>query len=265
MDHHELRELTGAYALGALSEAERRALETHLPTCPECAQDVRDAVEAAGALAFAVEPVDPPAALRARVLDAAARDPRTRAAKPSDAPARWTLLPYLATAASLAAIGLAFYAVELRSRIGALEERVRAAESATSGVQARLASLQSEYGAMRRSATILAASDVRRVDLEGQPSAAGASAHAFWSPSRGLVFAATGLPALPPGRVYQLWFVADTAPVSAGLMTPDDTGVATTVAPPPGAGTRVVAFAVTLEPAGGVPAPTTTPLLVGKL
>jgi len=265
MDHQELRELTGAYALGALSEAERRALETHLPTCPECAQDVRAAVEAARALAFAVEPIDPPAALRARVLDAAARDPRARAATPADAPARWTPLPYLAMAASLAAIGLAFYAVELRSRIDALEERVRTAESATSGVQAQLASLQSEYGDMRRSAAILAASDVRRVDLAGQASAPGASAHAFWSPTRGLVFAATGLPALPPGRVYQLWFVGDPAPVSAGLMTPDNTGVATAVATPPGAVTTIVAFAVTLEPAGGVPAPTTTPLLVGKL
>ena len=44
MTHDELRELTGGYALGVLSEAERRAIETHLPTCVECAREVREFV-----------------------------------------------------------------------------------------------------------------------------------------------------------------------------------------------------------------------------
>ena len=42
MSHDELRELSGGYALGALSDADRRLFEAHLSTCPECAGEVRE-------------------------------------------------------------------------------------------------------------------------------------------------------------------------------------------------------------------------------
>jgi len=112
---------------------------------------------------------------------------------------------------------------------------------------------------------ILAAPDAVRVDLAGQPAAPTASARAFWSRSRGLVITGTNLPQLPSGRSYQLWVVTAQAPISAGLLTPDAQGrVSGTFAtpsdiPPP------VAMAVTIEPAGGVPAPTGDKFLVGTL
>jgi len=265
MDHQDLRELTGAYALGLLCEDERGALEAHLPTCPECAREVRDATYATRALAYGVEHISPLDSLRARVLERARRDADARAARPTETSRQSMLLPYGAIAASLAAIGFAFYAMTLRSRVDALEDRLRAAESATAGIEQRLARVQTAYDAARGSAAVLAAPDVRRIELEGRPPVSGATGSAFWSPSRGLVFAATGLPSLPAGRVYQLWIVADTAPVSAGLMTPDPAGLATAVAAPPAGVSKVVAIAVTLEPAGGVPAPTSPPILVGTL
>jgi anti-sigma-K factor RskA len=109
------------------------------------------------------------------------------------------------------------------------------------------------------------APDMNRVDLAGQPVAPGATGRAFWSRSRGVVFAATQLPALPAGKTYQLWFVpANAAPVSAGLITPDPTGSATVhFATPPTTPDRIAALAVTLEPAGGMPAPTGEKYLVG--
>ena len=71
-----------------------------------------------------------------------------------------------------------------------------------------------------------------------------------------MVFTASNLPPLPTGRVYQVWVVTGQAPVSAGLLTPEPTGAGITFfntppdIPPP------TAVAVTIEPAGGVPAPT---------
>ena len=50
--------------------------------------------------------------------------------------------------------------------------------------------------------------------------------------------------------------VTESAPVSVGLLTPDARGQSIAVAPAPAVTGRVVALAVTLEPAGGVPAPT---------
>ena len=79
------------------------------------------------------------------------------------------------------------------------------------------------------------APDTARVDLAGQPAAPSASARAFWSRSRGLVFTASNLPALPEGRVYQLWVLTgQPAPISAGLLTPDRDGRVPPVRDPAG-------------------------------
>jgi len=110
---------------------------------------------------------------------------------------------------------------------------------------------------------VLAAPDLVRIELAGQSAAASARARALWSRNRGMVFAATNLPVAPAGRVYQVWVVTAGGPVSAGLLTPDTNGRAEAyfntppdIAPP-------TAVAVTLEPAGGVPAPTGERYLLG--
>jgi anti-sigma-K factor RskA len=101
--------------------------------------------------------------------------------------------------------------------------------------------------------------------MAGQAPAAGATGRALLSRSRGLVVSASALPALPAGRVYQLWIVPPGAPpVSAGLMTPDASGRATSVLISTNL-PMAAAIAITLEPAGGVPAPTGPMYLVGKV
>jgi anti-sigma-K factor RskA len=81
-----------------------------------------------------------------------------------------------------------------------------------------------------------------------------------------MVFTASNLPPLPAGRIYQLWVVtSQPAPLSAGLLTPDAQGsVNETFSTPPDI-PQPVALAVTIEPAGGVPAPTGEKYLIGTL
>ena len=62
------------------------------------------------------------------------------------------------------------------------------------------------------------------------------------------------LPRLGAQRVYQIWAIHDGTPTSAGLLDDPDRGAAMAL---PSAGTLV---AITVEPAGGSQAPTTTPL-----
>jgi anti-sigma-K factor RskA len=234
MDHDALRELTGAYALGTLSEAERRGFEAHLDTCPECTAEVRAFSLVAEGLGQLVEPRDPPPHLRARVL-AIAGAPAAPIRRE-----KATLPPWLLLAASIALIAVGTYAVLLRGRVHVADQSVT------------------------RVAEILGASDVRRVDLAGQAVAPAASGRTFWSPSRGMMFTAADLPPLPGGQVYQLWLVTASAPWSAGLFTPDRTGRAIVIGTVP-AGVQPVAVAVTIEPAGGVPSPTGAKYLVGTL
>src|SRR5262245_52716727 len=100
MTHDELRELTGAYALGILSETERLALEAHLPTCQSCADEVLALKEVSGALAYAVPQIDPPAALRERVLREATRSDSAGAVTDDTRPVSgWSMPAWLSLAA----------------------------------------------------------------------------------------------------------------------------------------------------------------------
>ncbi|MGP8301905.1 zf-HC2 domain-containing protein [Streptomyces inhibens] len=49
-DHDDVRMLIGAYVLGGLSETDRRVLESHLPTCQECRDELARSAPLAGLL-----------------------------------------------------------------------------------------------------------------------------------------------------------------------------------------------------------------------
>ena len=265
MDHDQLRELTGAYALGLLREDERQVLEAHLRVCPECAREAEELIATVSMLPYAVEPAEPRADLRTRIVNSALAETRASGATAATAhPARAgtrrsnLLVPYgLAAAASIAAVLIGLYAYTLRGRIDDLESRLRMATAAQLAAERTNVGLQADADRARDIEAILSAPDVRRQDLKGLEPAKGAYARAFWSPSRGIVFATAGLPRPPDDRVYQLWIVPRGAqPISVGLLPPDPDGRSANVIPGPRDVDNGSAFAVTLEPAGGVPAPT---------
>jgi anti-sigma-K factor RskA len=213
-------------------------------------------------LGQAVPQVDPPLALRARVLEAVGD---RAAVRPAPArPALWQL----ATAASLAlAVGLGLYTSQLRGRITVLEGELSDTRARANAADQRVADAQRTAAGAQVSLAVLTAPDVARIDLAGQPPIAPqASARAFWSRSRGMVFTASNLPPLPAGRVYQLWVVTkDPAPLSAALLTPDAQGsVNETISTPPDI-PQPVALAVTIEPASGSTGPTGDKYLIGTL
>jgi anti-sigma-K factor RskA len=111
---------------------------------------------------------------------------------------------------------------------------------------------------------VLAAADLTRVDLQGAPAAPQAAGRALWSRQSGMVFAANNLPPLPAGKIYQVWLVAGGPPVSAGLVAPDETGRGVAIFRTPVDVAGPVTVAVTIEPEGGVPAPTGDFYLTGK-
>lgn len=78
----EVRDQAAAFVLGALTPAEERAVREHLATCPEAHAEFAELGGVVPALAATVEPVEPPLALRERILAAAAADLRERGAAP---------------------------------------------------------------------------------------------------------------------------------------------------------------------------------------
>jgi anti-sigma-K factor RskA len=241
-EHDELVDSAALYALGALDPAERRTFEAHLQSCTVCAGEVRALRAVADRLAYSVTPVDPPAGLRGRLLRSLTHRPTAT---------RGGSWGWLAAAAMLAvSIGLGWYAVALRERIRSLEQQVADALRSSEASRVRLA--------------VLTAPDLADVTLKGQAPAPQASGRALWSRSRGLVFAASALPAPPAGRTYQLWYLTSGPPISAGIFEPEADGRAIAFFATPQLPMAPSGFAVSLEPDGGVPAPTGAIYLAGQ-
>lgn len=240
--------------------------------------DEHDDLRVLDALGRIVPQQAPPPALRARVLAAAlaeAQEPADAAgpvrptpfaaraaAAPSAAVApasRWPWL--LAAAAAVLAVGASLGWWSAQNEIQRLQSTI--AELRTTATE--LVNVRAEAGreqtARQRAAAILSAHDVTYTALAGVAPAGAARARVYVSPTRGLLMAAEGLPALPSGRVYQLWTIVAGQPVSGGVFALEASGRAQVLADaPPG---PAAAFAVTIEPTGGVPSPTGDKVLLG--
>ena len=259
--HDQIDDQAAAYVLGALTSAERPAFEAHVATCEVCAAEVRSLTPVAAALAQLPDKAKPGSEVRARLLAAVAASDGSRSSRRRSA----GNLNWMALAAALAlAVALGAYAGQLRGRVSTLESRLRDATLRAEAGERQVAEIRRTAFEAQSQVAVLAAPDLARIDLAGQPAAPSASARAFWSRSRGLVFTALNLPKPPPGRAYQLWVVTTApAPFSAGMLTLDGTGRVNARFDMPSDLARPVAIAVTLEPEGGVPSPTGDKYLVG--
>jgi len=74
--HEELQDILASHALDAAAPAERRAVETHLPSCPACQKILADFRAAAMALPLSLHPEKPPVGVKARVFSNLAAAPR---------------------------------------------------------------------------------------------------------------------------------------------------------------------------------------------
>jgi anti-sigma-K factor RskA len=253
-EHPQFDEDFDLYILGALEGEEKQALESHLPGCSECARKVEEARGRVAALALAAPPEAAPTAVRERLL----RQVRREAAKPQVAPVRtfWRwMTPALAVVSLVLAIVAGLVTVENRD----LKQRL-------SDLQTTARLFQKEEARDRAVLDLLTAPDTLKVTLVSGAARAMPEGKAFYHPQKGLLFYAADLPALPPNRTYQLWLVpAEGNPISAGVFQVDAHGNGQVLLPNLPSGVIAKAFAVTVEPAGGVPQPTGTKVLIGAV
>lgn len=119
MDVHDL---TPAYALHALDDADRERYEAHLAQCGRCREELALLLESAAALAWAVEAPAPPPQLRERILEAAGEG------RENVVPLRRRRQVWqgVAAVAACAAIGLGIWAATLERALH--HERASAAQ-----------------------------------------------------------------------------------------------------------------------------------------
>jgi hypothetical protein len=132
--------------------------------------------------------------------------------------------------------------------------------------KAQLAAAQIESVQKDELLQLLSSQDVRLVDLKGLEAAPAARAKLFWNPgARSGILLINGLPKTPTDKAYELWGIAGTEPVPAGVFRVDDQGQARFRMPILGQGKNFDKFAVTLEPAAGVEKPSGPMVLLGSL
>jgi anti-sigma-K factor RskA len=122
MEHEAYRQLTAAYALDALDEAEAGAYEEHLAGCELCREELAALSATAVSLAYAAPAAEPPPSLRDRILDAAGAE------RPNVVPLgprrdrRFAAVAVVAAAAACVALVLGAWNVVLQNRLGETEE-----------------------------------------------------------------------------------------------------------------------------------------------
>ena len=250
-ERHE--ELVAAVALGMPLGADRAELEAHLREgCARCEELLADLRTAATALAAGTPPVAPPPELRDRILSSLGP---SRAPGSARSATPWRVL---AAAAALFALAVGLDDARLRRQ----REELR---SQTSQLASRLQSAETELAQRVLRARVLESDDVRMLVLGGKDPQPQARARVFWSErARRGVLVADNLEPLPPDRQYELWVFVKGKPINAGVFDVDPQGRALFESadfPEPGAEN----FAVTIEPRGGVPAPTGPIVLVGQV
>jgi anti-sigma-K factor RskA len=275
----ELGLLTGAYALDALHDDERAALEAALTESPELRSEVDSLHETALALAYAATPVEPSADLKASLMAKIQSTPQVAADDASvadgesvlvaDVPAPVGLEARPASARHVApAAGPAEQSARRRwfqrpaAVLGAAAAAVAVVVTASFGVNSFTNPSPGVTQAAPSSSLdrIYAAADFKRssTDVRG-----GGTATVVWSDELGksaVIF--DGLKAAPDGKTYELWYIGSKdrggTISSAGLVNDVDGGVRSAVLS--GSKEQGDTIGVTVEPAGGSKQPTTTPI-----
>jgi anti-sigma-K factor RskA len=268
-DHTQFAEDVELLALGMLGDEDCAPLRRHLETCRDCRTRFEEARSLAALLALSAPEVEPSAQVRTRLLErlrtgrevakpvGVARPARGEQASPERPRVnywKWANLGWaVATAGMLCVMILTGI------------ENTRVTHELTS-LQMLVGEREQELARTRSVLDLLHSTGTVRVRLMSSTVKPLPDGRVFFHPKKGLLFFASNLPPLEEGKSYQLWYVpAEGAPASAGVFTPDARGNATMTIATSSMPGSPKAFAVTIEPEGGVAAPTGPEVLVGTL
>ena len=263
-----VRDVAASFVLDALPEDEMAAVREHLATCPEPHPEIAELADAVPVLHAAVRPAEPPAALKDRIMAAAAADleERTRtgpvaepsarvdvapASPASPAPAerptpiqtrrqpRWSWA--LGIAAVLAIVLLGGWNLSLRAELSDAQAYQRGVES--------VLDTASQPGAL--------------IAVMAAPSGEGATGVAAVARDGSMRIAMRQLAPTAGDEVYEAWMIEGAnAPVALGgfRVGADGTGYLEATGVPPESG---LVLALTREPRPGMTAPSGDPVSVG--
>ena len=264
MDPH-IEELLPFYALDALTEEEKKEVESYLAEHPEARLQIQEMQSGASALPYSVAPVEPPRhvkeALMKRVTsDVQARERSSTRSVPS-APVtsepvqRGFRLEDLFRVLSLGTAAIAIiWAFVLNAQVA--------------GLQKEIASLNEQVATQSQSIANIVETpqtnepDIITVSLKSTRDESRPLGQLIANPNdKSAVVVISGLPPLEPGQTYQVWLIGD-APVSAGLLTVDEHGQSVLIITSEESIGSFKSLGISIEPEGGSEQPTADQIVV---
>jgi anti-sigma factor RsiW len=248
MSCEELRHDYILFALGTLTDPERGEIREHLDRgCPNCLAGVREAEQYAFAIGASAEGPEPPRELRKRVLAIAGAEKEKR-------------FGWFAVFAPAAAVAVAFGL----GAVAYVSRQTQIYETQLASLRSAADHSRTELAALQEAMTLIQAPDTREVSFgEGKP--APPRGRVFVHPATGVLLIASRLTPPPAGKTWEMWIIRDGKPAPAGLFQSDSAGNAIHLFRPDIPIQPKDIVAVTLEAAGGVPLPTTTPVIAAQL
>jgi len=149
-----------------------------------------------------------------------------------------------------------------------LSKTIQEANAQAKAEIAKHQELQEKFGIARRAAIILTVPRSVKIPL-GTENKELPKMKAVWHAKLGIVVSGLNLPVPPGTRTLQLWLIPKAPgrkPIPSLTLRPDAEGkFVLLVANPPDAMEATKALAITEEPAGGSPSPTTKPVWLGTI
>lgn len=266
------------YALGALDPDEKRAMASHVASCADCERRLAEARGRVVLIGLATPEVAVSPRVRERLMarvrlsdiagPAASGTAPDQPHRPEFAPAsdrsgafaRWWAVVLAPVGVALAIVTLALWNQneKLKSQLDNLGSQVAQLRESS-------ASQQKELEESQHAADLLAARDTVVVPLMPMPGAPQGAARVAYNSHMGMLMYDGALAPPPSDKCYELWLVpANGAPINAGVFHPTSGQTDHWMMRLP-AGVTPKAFAITLEPMGGMPHPTGPKLLAATI
>jgi anti-sigma-K factor RskA len=261
-EQDRFRELIEAYALGALDASEQAALEAHLAEgCPGCAKGLEEARYLVSQLAYLAPPAEPSEMLKARLLREVRAD--LGPAKITEMKASTGTIPLWLWAGVAAMLLLSVYSTWDARKMQREVQDVNARAAAELKERKKL---EQELSVAKHEARILTDPASKKIEIMPNDKEM-PKLEAMWHPELGIYITGQKMPMPKGNKVLQLWLIPKTPgakPMPSHTFWPDANGkIAEMVANPPEVMAQTKALAITEEPPGGSPQPSSTPLWVG--
>ena len=265
-----LQELLSAYSLGVLEGEDLKEIEEFKQNHPEQFNELLKENELAFTqLSYSVKGSEPNPELKKKLLSDIKENEGENVLRPDRSfwqKAQPVWLNIGAAAAAIAIISLVVYNFSLSSKLDSRLAEVANLQNQIAASQTQIENMEKESILNRQMVAFLEDPNVVIINLVNTQPDLTAVGRVLWNTKDDqAMFAGVNLPQAPEGKTYQLWAIGGGDPKSAGIFNVNSQGKNVLLLNSLNDLGDIKQFAVSLEPAGGVPLPTGKIYLSGEI